>query len=101
MAETQTVEVFDCPECGQDNYVEWGAKEKSREIACSRHGVVKSIDQPMTDDKGNPIVVPLVYNEGYQFAVKRQAGKRGAVRELSEIGSWIETASAVIGKAEV
>lgn len=90
--ELQTVEVFVCPNCGARNHIEWDPGETDRTIACISDYVEKRIPQSMQDDKGEPITVELVVNEGFRFKCVRGAGvefqERALDHDLGRETSW-------------
>lgn len=59
--EYETVEVFQCPECGNKVFVEWDPGETSRKVACSSCYI----------DGGSG---EFHYNAGELFTVTRQGG---------------------------
>jgi len=97
--ETQTVEVFVCPNCGAKNYIEWVPSETSRKIACSSDYVERRIPQTMKDDQGNDIIVEQITNDGFHFDCTRGAGDEFQERlldhDLGRETSWQVTARGV------
>lgn len=97
--ELQTVEVFACPNCARDNYIEWDAGESNRSIACSSCFVEARLPQVMKDENGSDVVVEQITNAGLRFPCVRRGGKQFVARERdNESGrevSWKTTATGV------
>jgi hypothetical protein len=97
--ETQIVECFACPNCGQVNRIEWDPGETERTIPCIGEYAEKRIPQQMMDEKGEQITLELVVNEGVSFKCVRGSGKEFEERTLDHSlgldASWAVTKKAV------
>lgn len=98
--ETQVVEIFKCPKCGQRNYIEWAKGQTSRSVACSNDYVEERKPQSMIDKEGDPVIVEQITNKGFQFVCKRGQGEQFVRRELDhDLGretSWVTTEQGVV-----